>query len=261
MNYTICVSVLLCIFCLNTFGQSNHDKIIKTDNTYTEGKVLEVNPEEVKYKPAGASVSTVLILPINKISHIVYANGYVEEYNPQTFSASEEQIDLIYLTDGTSRDAIIQEVAQDTLYYQASKDGPLVSLSRSNIEKVVFANGYEEYYNKQEATQFNAPDILYTTDNTEREVIISSVGEDQVSFRDYYHPEDAQISLPISTIARIEYANGEIQQINGKVIAEESTAGISSSSSEQSSNITNNHQLQQLEDDYRAYKQSPLTGD
>ena len=72
------LSVALC--CIATL--SAQDRIVKTDRTQIEARVLEISPEQIRYKRFSNPDGPTYVLPVGDIDHIRYANGETESFRP-----------------------------------------------------------------------------------------------------------------------------------------------------------------------------------
>lgn len=61
---------------------SAQDRIVKTDNTQIEARVLEISPEQIRYKRFSNPDGPTYVLPIGDVDHIRYANGETESFRP-----------------------------------------------------------------------------------------------------------------------------------------------------------------------------------
>ena len=61
---------------------SAQDLIVKTDATQVEAKVLEISPEQVRYKRFSNPDGPTYVLPAGTIDYIRYANGETEHFRP-----------------------------------------------------------------------------------------------------------------------------------------------------------------------------------
>lgn len=73
--------LLLVAAFFGALGASAQDLIVKTDSTRIEARVLEITPENVRYKRFSNPEGPTYVLPALEIRYIRYANGEVEYYN------------------------------------------------------------------------------------------------------------------------------------------------------------------------------------
>ncbi len=70
------------------FAASAQDLIVKIDSTKIEAKVLEITPENVRYKRFSNPEGPTYVLPIPEIHYIRYANGDMEYYTRDVIPAT-----------------------------------------------------------------------------------------------------------------------------------------------------------------------------
>lgn len=70
---------------------SAQDRICKKDNTIVEAKVLEISPEEVRYKRFTNQSGPTYLLPISDIIYIEYENGERDTFNQVVATSVEAQ--------------------------------------------------------------------------------------------------------------------------------------------------------------------------
>lgn len=70
--------LLAALFCVSAAGAQ--DLIVKTDSTKIEARVLEISPENVRYKRFSNLEGPTYLLPTIEIHYIRYANGETEYY-------------------------------------------------------------------------------------------------------------------------------------------------------------------------------------
>lgn len=80
MNHSImqCMKKMLflfCLICLALLGVQAQDLITLRDGTDIEGKVLQVSPDEIKYKRADNPDGPLFVLPVEEVLMVRYANG------------------------------------------------------------------------------------------------------------------------------------------------------------------------------------------
>lgn len=73
---------LLAIALCSIATLSAQDRIVKTDATQIEARVLEISPEQIRYKRFSNPDGPTYVLPIGDIDHIRYANGEIESFRP-----------------------------------------------------------------------------------------------------------------------------------------------------------------------------------
>ncbi|MDE6864879.1 MAG: hypothetical protein K2I97_01470, partial [Alistipes sp.] len=61
---------------------SAQDRIVKTDDTQIEARVLEISPEQIRYKRFSNPDGPTYVLPVGDIDHIRYANDEIESFRP-----------------------------------------------------------------------------------------------------------------------------------------------------------------------------------
>lgn len=71
--------LLLAAIC-GVFTAAAQDLIVKTDSTKVEAKVIEITPENVRYKRFSNPEGPTYVLPVVEILYIRYANGETEYY-------------------------------------------------------------------------------------------------------------------------------------------------------------------------------------
>ena len=71
--------LLLAAIC-GVFTAAAQDLIVKTDSTKVEAKVIEITPENVRYKRFSNPEGPTYVLPVVEIHYIRYANGETEYY-------------------------------------------------------------------------------------------------------------------------------------------------------------------------------------
>lgn len=74
-------SLLLLVAAIcGVFTAAAQDLIVKTDSTKVEAKVIEITPENVRYKRFSNPEGPTYVLPVVEIHYIRYANGETEYY-------------------------------------------------------------------------------------------------------------------------------------------------------------------------------------
>ncbi|MCM1300978.1 MAG: hypothetical protein NC226_04580, partial [Bacteroides cellulosilyticus] len=73
--------ILLAALC-SVATLSAQDRIVKTDRTQIEARVLEIGPEQIRYKRFSNPDGPTYVLPIGDIDHIRYANGETDTFRP-----------------------------------------------------------------------------------------------------------------------------------------------------------------------------------
>lgn len=69
------------------------DRIVKTDRTQIEARVLEIGPEQIRYKRFSNPDGPTYVLPIGDIDHIRYANGETETFRPAQSATAPQPAD------------------------------------------------------------------------------------------------------------------------------------------------------------------------
>lgn len=92
MNKTIFLLAAALSACGSLFAQ---DLIVKTDATQVEACVLEISPEQIRYKRFSNPDGPTYVLPVGAVDHIRYANGETESFRsalsaPQQIPAASE---------------------------------------------------------------------------------------------------------------------------------------------------------------------------
>ncbi|MDE5851916.1 MAG: hypothetical protein K2H25_03900, partial [Alistipes sp.] len=85
------LSVALC--CIATL--SAQDRIVKTDATQIEARVLEISPEQIRYKRFSNPDGPTYVLPVGDIDHIRYANGEIESFRPAQPTAAPQPTETV----------------------------------------------------------------------------------------------------------------------------------------------------------------------
>ncbi len=75
---------LFCLVCLALPGVQAQDLITLRDGTDIEGKVLQVSPDEIKYKRADNSDGPLFVLPVEEVLMVRYANGTSQMFEQST---------------------------------------------------------------------------------------------------------------------------------------------------------------------------------
>ena len=95
------LSVALC--CIATL--SAQDRIVKTDRTQIEARVLEISPEQIRYKRFSNPDGPTYVLPVGDIDHIRYANGEIESFRPAQPTPAPQPVETVQPTTDTQRPA------------------------------------------------------------------------------------------------------------------------------------------------------------
>ncbi len=61
---------------------SAQDLIVKTDATQVEARVLEISPEQIRYKRFSNPDGPTYVLPVDAVDYIRYANGETDSFRP-----------------------------------------------------------------------------------------------------------------------------------------------------------------------------------
>lgn len=89
----ILLSILLIIACSsNIFAQ---DKIVKTTNDTIEGKVIEINLSEIRYKKLNNIEGPTYVIAKSSIQKIIYENGETEIFGEESTIANSSNQSLI----------------------------------------------------------------------------------------------------------------------------------------------------------------------
>lgn len=78
MKRTLFTLSALCAVC----GAAAQDRIVRTDDTTIEAKVLEITPDAVRYKRFSNPDGPTYVLPVGDIRYIQYVNGEREQFAP-----------------------------------------------------------------------------------------------------------------------------------------------------------------------------------
>ena len=152
-----------------------HDVIITTESKKIEAKILEVSKSEIKYKEADNLDGPTFILPVNEIESIIYSNGKVVLYNPNTPPAQEQQkslnaasasqiIDnsaLVELTSGEILNVQLINVTSSSVSY--IQNGTSFTIPASQINTVTFSNGQVKTYVEKKCNQQTEVESTSTT--------------------------------------------------------------------------------------------------
>lgn len=96
---------------------SAQDRIVKTDRTQIEARVLEIGPEQIRYKRFTNPDGPTYVLPIGDIDYIRYANGETESFRPAQPTPAPLPDDAMQTqptTDNTPRPAAPGATAEPT---------------------------------------------------------------------------------------------------------------------------------------------------
>lgn len=80
MNRKLLLSLLFVTAGVATL--SAQDRIVKTDSTQVEARVLEISPEQIRYKRYSNPDGPTYVLPVGVVEYIRYANGDVDRFRP-----------------------------------------------------------------------------------------------------------------------------------------------------------------------------------
>ena len=76
--------ILAALLTLGTAGTlSAQDLIVKSDASQIEARVLEISPEQIRYKRFSNPDGPTYVLPVGDVDYIRYANGETERFRPQ----------------------------------------------------------------------------------------------------------------------------------------------------------------------------------
>ena len=64
-------------------GLFAQDLIVKTDATQVEARVLEISPEQIRYKRFSNPDGPTYVLPVETVEYIRYANGEIDRFRPE----------------------------------------------------------------------------------------------------------------------------------------------------------------------------------
>ena len=144
------------------------DIIITTDAKKIEVRITEVSKSEIKYKEADNIDGPVFVLPIEDISTVIYANGKVSVFSPQTnvqqqaatsstssvaqpqqaepLSPDATKADVINLISGEAISCQITAVSSTTVSYL--QNGISFTMPTTSIANIAFANGQVKTYTR-----------------------------------------------------------------------------------------------------------------
>lgn len=83
MNRTMNFRISLLVAALGaSVSLSAQDLIVKTDASQVEARVLEISPEQIRYKRFSNPDGPTYVLPVGDVDYIRYANGETESFRP-----------------------------------------------------------------------------------------------------------------------------------------------------------------------------------
>lgn len=116
--------------------------------------------------------------------------------------------DRLYLKEGgTTLSAKVLEIGVDEIKYKKGDfpDGPVFVIQRDLISRIVFENGYEEFFVPR------TPDAITLRNGEEIRAEIVEVSDNNVIFRQGTQTD----TLPKTEIAFITYINGTVEKLEG----------------------------------------------
>lgn len=149
--------------------------------------------------------------------------------------------DIIVTRDSRKIDAKILEVSKSVIKYkeQDNLDGPIFVLEISEISSVIYSNGKVQLYESEpkknepepnvdeqkvssnitnktgEQTMADVtPDIIHLLSGATLTVKVQDVKQGILYYKDWYNPSGSTMTLNISDILNVQYANGSIQVYN-----------------------------------------------
>lgn len=149
--------LLLAAIC-GVFTAAAQDLIVKTDSTKVEAKVIEITPENVRYKRFSNPEGPTYVLPVVEIHYIRYANGETEYYTrsvpampltPATPAASET------MSQTPGGQYVLKEYEIGELYDRDGVKGVVCQLSEDKRHGLVIS--LDEIY--LHWSEFRKPDL------------------------------------------------------------------------------------------------------
>ena len=138
-------------------------------------------------------------------------------------SVSSKSQDKILLRD--AKDTIICkiiEIGTTEIKYKESNnvDGPQISLEKSSILKIIYANGRVEIFDEAINATVKNPDKIYPR-NTKSfiKAKIIEVGMDDIKYKDINNLNGPQFSMEKDDIEKIVYANGKVEKFEQSMAA------------------------------------------
>ncbi|MDX2246669.1 MAG: hypothetical protein SF052_07840 [Bacteroidia bacterium] len=115
--------------------------------------------------------------------------------------------DRIFIREGEPFMAKVIEIGVEEVRYKKSDfpDGPVFTLTREQIVRIVFENGFEESFVPR------SPDVITLRSGEEIRAEIVEVNENNVIYR----RDSVNHTLPKSEIAFITYINGTVEKLAG----------------------------------------------
>lgn len=87
--------IILCVFTLfAALAASAQDRIVRTDASEVNARVMEITPDEVRYKRFSNPDGPTYVQPITGVHYILYANGEKEVFNEPSEMKSDPQAAL-----------------------------------------------------------------------------------------------------------------------------------------------------------------------
>lgn len=165
------------------------DLIVKTDASQVEAKVVEVSPDEVRYKRFSNPDGPTYVLPVAEISYIQYANGERETYNKVSEAAAPAA--------GTAESAapsaapsdryVLKQYEIGELYDENGLRGVVCALSEDRQHGLILS--LEELY--LHWSEFRKPDlrVIGTVDRADgmanMEIVERYIAENGLSWDDF----------------------------------------------------------------------------
>lgn len=130
--------------------------------------------------------------------------------------------DIIVTHDSKKIDAKILEVSKSEIKYKEidNLDGPTFILEISEISSIIYDNGKVQLYESQpkksepETSTEMTPDIIHLLSGATMTVKVQDVKHGILYYKDWNNPNGAIMTLNISDILNVQYANGAIQIYN-----------------------------------------------
>lgn len=70
---------------------SAQDLIVKTDSTRVEARVLEISPEQIRYKRFSNPDGPTYVLPVGTVEYIRYINGEIDRFRPESAAKPQSE--------------------------------------------------------------------------------------------------------------------------------------------------------------------------
>ncbi|MCW3077908.1 MAG: hypothetical protein JWO32_2517 [Bacteroidetes bacterium] len=150
------VFITSCIHCQDTLYLINKDRITI--------QLLEVNPTNLKYKRTDNQSGPTYTVLKEEVIKVVYANGKSDVFNMPTIPLTSDSTqktakpitenkayDTLYFKSGIKTPAKIYELTDENVKYKPLKnpDGPLYTISKSDLKEVIFSTGLKQTFNVQ----------------------------------------------------------------------------------------------------------------